>query len=90
MTIEPISIEVLTEHFDTHEAANVLRSSVTAETAPACAVHLLLDYAWELKRQFFDESSQRWLSDSACCDHLLTIATIRALQQGFRRPQGHG
>ena len=90
MTTEPISTEVLAEHFDAHEATDALRPAVTAETAPACAVHLLLDYAWELKRQFFDEGSQRWPSDSACGDHFLTITTIRALQQGFRRPQGHG
>ena len=90
MKTETLSIEALAEHFDAHAADELLRPAVTAETAPACAVRLLTDYAWELKRQFFDEGAQQWLSDAACGDHLLTITTISALQHGFRRPQGHG
>ena len=83
-------MEALAEHFDAHATDALLRPAVTAEAAPACAVRLLTDSAWELKRQFFDEGSQQWLSDAACGDHLLTITTISALQHGFRRPQGHG
>lgn len=90
MKTEALAMEVLAEHFDAHSGDEVLRPAVTLETAPACAVRLLLDYAWELKRQFFDEASQQWLSDAACGDHLLTITTITTFQQGSRRPQARG
>lgn len=74
----------LVEHFDAHPGKWALRTAVTEDTAPACAMRLLMDYAWELKRQFFDADKAEWSSEAARVDHLLTITTVCALRRRLR------
>lgn len=84
MTAMEDPTEALGEHFDAHPDAGVLHPAVTDETTPACAMRLLMDYAWELKRQFFNADTKEWFSEAARGDHLLTITTVSALRQQLR------
>jgi hypothetical protein len=80
-------MDALIEHFDAHPGEGALHPAVTDDSAPACAVRLLMDYAWELKRQFFNADTKEWFSEAARGDHLLTITTVSALRRRLRGGQ---
>ena len=77
-------MESLIEHFSAHPGNGALHPAVAGTTTQACAMRLLMDYAWELKRQFFSAETREWFSEAARGDHLLTITTICALRQQLR------